>query len=151
MLTIHTLLYGDKYNFDDVNRIASTIGIGEGFQYRYVCHTDQGERLRDEGLYPEINLRWADSELGTFEKVNILGQDWGQSLYLDLDVVIQKPEKVWDLFTDNLKICKTWWKHDGFESEHGGGDFNSSVMAWRGFQSLKIKNINEIIQVDKRI
>ena len=104
MLTIHTLLYGDKYNFDDVNRIASTIGIGEGFQYRYVCHTDQGERLRDEGLYPEINLRWADSELGTFEKVNILGQDWGQSLYLDLDVVIQKPEKVLKSKNTSTKI-----------------------------------------------
>jgi len=136
MLTIHTLLYGDKYNFDDVNRIAAATDM----QYRYVCHTDQGERLRDEGLYPEIILRWADSELGTFEKVNILGQDWGQSLYLDLDIVIQKPEKVWELFTEGMKICKTHWKPDGFEAEHGGGDFNSSVSAWKGFQGLNIKN-----------
>ena len=134
MLTIHTLLYGDKYGVDDVNRIAAATNM----QYRYVCHTDQGQRLRDEGLYPEIHLRWADEELGTFEKVNILGQDWGMSLYLDLDVVIQKPD-LFDMFSENIKICKTYWKPDGFEAEHGGGDFNSSVIAWKGITALFIK------------
>ena len=103
MLTVHTLLYGDKYTYDDVNRIASYFGE----DFRVVCHTDQGERLRDEGLYPEIILRWADSELGTFEKVNILGQDWGQSLYLDLDIVIQKPENLYRFFGEGsgLKLA----------------------------------------------
>ena len=67
MLTVHTLLYGDKYTYDDVNRIAAATNM----QYRYVCHTDRGAKLREEGLYPEIHLRWADEELGTFEKVNI--------------------------------------------------------------------------------
>lgn len=133
MLTIHTLLYGDKYNFDDVNRIAAATDM----QYRYVCHTDQGQRLRDEGLYPEIILRWADTELGTFNKINILGEDWGQSLYLDLDVVIQKPD-LFDLFSDCRTICKTFWKPEGFEAEHGGGDFNSSVMSWKGFLGVEI-------------
>jgi hypothetical protein len=127
MLTIHTLLYGDKYGFDDVNRIAAATNM----QYRYVCHTDQGEKLRDEGLYDEIITRWADTDLGTFNKVNILGEDWGSSLFLDLDVVIQKPD-LWPLFSSVNTICQTYWKPEGFESEHGGGDFNSSVMAWGG-------------------
>lgn len=127
MLTIHTLLYGDKYTYDDVNRIAAMTNM----QYRYVCHTDQAEKLRDEGLYDEIITRWADTKLGTFNKVNILGEDWGRSLFLDLDVVIQKSD-LWELFSGVNTICKTYWKPEGFEAEHGGGDFNSSVMAWNG-------------------
>lgn len=127
MLTIHTLLYGDKYTYDDVNRIAAATNM----QYRYVCHTDQAEKLRNEGLYDEIITRWVDPELGTFNKVNILGEDWGQSLFLDLDVVIQKPE-LFPFFSDVNTICKTYWKPDGWQAELGGGDFNSSVMSWSG-------------------
>lgn len=127
MLTIHTLLYGDKYTYDDVNRIAAMTNM----QYRYVCHTDQAEKLRDEGLYDKIITRWINPDLGTFNKVNILGEDWTQSLYLDLDVVIQNPN-LWSFFSNVNTICHTYWKPDGFEAEHGGGDFNSSVMAWSG-------------------
>lgn len=137
MFTVHTLLYGDKYTCCDVNRIASDTNMS----YRYVCHTDQGEKLRKEGLYGEIITRQIDAEFGTFNKVDILGEDWGRSVFLDLDVVIQRPEKVRELFTETgVKICKTHWKPDGFEAEHGGGDFNSSVMAWEGSQGANIKS-----------
>ncbi|MDB4351130.1 hypothetical protein OAA34_00285 [bacterium] len=140
MLTIHTLLYGDKYTYDDVNRIAACVGE----DYRVVCHTDQSEKLRKEGLYEDIILRWADVKLGTFNKVNILGEDWGESLYLDLDVVIQRPENLYQFFSNDLTICKTYWKPDGFEAEHGGGDFNSSVIAWKGIAGNHItKHFNK--------
>jgi hypothetical protein len=140
MLTIHTLLYGDKYNYDDVNRVAACFDDG----YRVVCHTDQGEKLRKEGLYEDIILRWADVKLGTFNKINILGEDWGDSLYLDLDVVIQRPKNLYEFFSNDLTICKTYWKPDGFEAEHGGGDFNSSVMSWKGISGNKImKHFNK--------
>lgn len=147
MFTIHTLLYGDKYTYDDVNRIAASTNMA----YRYVCHTDQGQKLRDEGLYPEIHLRWADPELGTFEKINILGQDWGHSLYLDLDIVIQKPD-LFDLFSQNKTICKTFWKPEGYGAEWGGGDFNSSVMAWKSHFGAEIKkhfNKNPEMYIEK--
>lgn len=140
MLTVHTLLYGDKYTYDDVNRIASYFGE----DYRVVCHTDQGEKLRKDGLYDDIILRWVDTDLGTFNKINILGEDWGESLYLDLDVVIQRPENLYKFFSHGLAICKTYWKPEGFEAEHGGGDFNSSVMFWKGISGNQImKNFNE--------
>ena len=140
MLTIHTLLYGDKYNYDDVNRIAAMTNM----DYRYVCHTDNAEKLRDEGLYDEIITVYAEANLGTFNKVNILGQDWGNSLYLDLDIVIQRNQLLYKFFTDNNTICKTWWKPDGFEAEHGGGDYNSSVMSWKGISANNIfKHFNE--------
>jgi len=135
MVTIHTLLYGDKYTYDDVNRIAASVS---NIDCRFVCHTDQGEKLRKDGLYENIILRWADTELGTFNKVDILGQDWGHSLYLDLDVVIQT-EDLSNYFTFDNCICKTYWKPEGFEAEHGGGDFNSSVMSWMGISGLPIK------------
>jgi hypothetical protein len=136
MITIHTLLYGDKYTYDDVNRIAASV---PNMDCRFVCHTDQGEKLRKDGLYEDIILRWADIELGTFEKVNILGQDWGHSIYLDLDVVIQKQDLSDFITIHGNAICKTYWKPEGFEAEHKGGDFNSSVMSWRGISGLPIK------------
>ena len=118
------LLYGDKYWFDDVNRI---VAATEG-RYKYTVFTDNPKKLRKDGLYPEVNTVEIDPDLGTFNKIIMFNHSLeGQCLYLDLDIVIQKPNL--DLFFRGISpyICKTYWKPDGFEQ---GGDYNSSVISW---------------------
>ena len=129
MKTIMMLLYGDRYNYDDVNRVVASTQS----RYSYLLYTDNHEKLRKEGLYPEVDTISIDSEWGTFNKIVMFDSDrFQECLYLDLDVIIQHPDLddffVWG--NNKPAICKTYWKPEGFEADHGGGDFNSSVMSW---------------------
>lgn len=137
MKTIMMLLYGDKYDYDDVNRVVAATTC-ESTRYNYLLYTDKPKM---EGLYPEIQRVRVNSDWGTFNKVKMFERyDLGQCLYLDLDIIIQHPNI--DYFFDwgykKPAICKTYWKPEGFEAEHGGGDFNSSVMSWNMFGADEI-------------
>lgn len=133
------LLYGDKYWFDDVNRIVAATQCNSA-EYNYILYTDKPNM---EGLYPEIRRVRIDPDWGTFNKIKMFeSNNLGQCLYLDLDIVIQHSniDILFDWGYNNPAICKTYWKPEGFEAEHGGGDYNSSVMSWNG------NNANDIYQ-----
>ena len=128
MKTILTLLYGSKYNADDVHRIYNATNG----KYNYVCLADEknAKHLRQEitviPLDPELEGHW--HKVGLF---NINGL--GDVLYLDLDIVIQgSVDKLFE-FCKTPTICRTYWKNFG-------GEYNSSVMAWRGSDTQHIYN-----------
>lgn len=130
MKTILTLKYGNKYTADDVNRIyTDTNG-----KYNYVCVTDNPEGLRSDIYTIPID---GEPE-GHWEKVKLFQYHFGKTLYLDLDVVIQKDiGHLFDCLDKHPMICYTYWKHKDFPyhkdkrwSYNYLSNFNSSVMLW---------------------
>lgn len=130
MKTILTLKYGDKYTADDVNRIY----LDTNGKYNYVCVTDN-----PEGLRSDIYTIPIDGEPdGHWEKVKLFQYHFGQTLYLDLDVVIQKDiGHLFEYLDKHPMICYTYWKREDFPyhkdkrwSYNYLSNFNSSVMLW---------------------
>ena len=130
------LLYGDKYNHEDVNRIVEATNCQT--KYNYILYTDNPGM---DNLHPQIETVKIDSDWGTFNKIKMFERDnVGECVYLDLDIIIQYPN-IDILFHKGVQkpaICKTYWKHEGFEAEHDGGDFNSSVMSWNSSNAKHI-------------
>jgi len=143
--TIVTLLYGDKYNADDVHRIYQ-----DTKQYNHVCIVDEkNAKYLDKNIH---TLPAGDDE--TFEKIKIFKNNWvGDCLYLDLDVIIQG--SIEKLFCKKPTICYCYWKHPDQVTygdhkyklgeryvDNGNplapwtskwiGMWNSSVMSWSG-------------------
>ena len=130
MKTILTLKYGDKYTSDDVNKIyTDTDG-----KYNYVCVTDN-----PIGLHPNIYTISIDHEPdGHWEKIKLFQYNFGKTLYLDLDICIQKDiDHLFDYLDNTPMICYTYWKplefpyhKDDRWSYNYLSNFNSSVMLW---------------------
>tara|TARA_B100002019_G_scaffold291367_1_gene311359 strand:+ start:6066 stop:6803 length:738 start_codon:yes stop_codon:yes gene_type:complete len=141
--TIVTLLYGDKYNADDVHRI-----YHDTKQYRHVCIVDDKNKK-----YLNKNIETLPAgEDETFEKIKVFSHDWhGDCIFLDLDLIVQGSlDKV---FRKEPTICYCYWKikehvthgdhkydsnqvylKDGNPNaawmQRWKGLWNSSVMAW---------------------
>lgn len=130
MKTILTLKYGDKYTSDDVNRIY----LDTNGKYNYVCVTDNPEGLRSDiytiPIKHEIDGHW--------EKVKLFQYHFGKTLYLDLDIVIQKDlDHLFDFIDKHPMICYTYWKDKNFPNHKDNrwsynylSNYNSSVMLW---------------------
>ena len=130
MKTILTLKYGDKYTADDVNRIY----LNTNGKYNYVCVTDN-----PEGLRSDIYTIPIDGEPdGHWEKVKLFQYHFGKTLYLDLDIVIQKDlDHLFDFIDKHPMICYTYWKDKNFPNHKDDrwsynylSNYNSSVMLW---------------------
>ena len=130
MKTILTLKYGDKYTADDVNRIY----LDTNGKYNYVCVTDN-----PEGLRSDIYTIPIDGEPdGHWEKVKLFQYHFGKTLYLDLDIVIQKDlDHLFDFIDKHPMICYTYWKDKNFPNHKDDrwsynylSNYNSSVMLW---------------------
>ena len=130
MKTILTLKYGVKYTAEDVNRIYNDT---DG-RYNYVCVTD-----KPEGLHPNIYTIPIDGEPeGHWEKIKLFQYHFGKTLYLDLDVVIQKDVgHLFEYLDKHPMICYTYWKREDFPYHKDNrwsynylSNFNSSVMLW---------------------
>jgi hypothetical protein len=130
MKTILTLKYGDKYTADDVNRIY----VDTNGKYNYVCVTDNPEGLRSD-IYTIPIVGETD---GHWEKVKLFQYHFGQTLYLDLDVVIQKDiGHLFEYIDKHPMICYTYWKDENFPNHKDSrwsynylSNYNSSVMLW---------------------
>lgn len=135
MKTILTLIYGSKYNADDVHRIYNATNG----KYNYVCLADEENAKH---LRQEITVIPLDPELeGHWHKINMFNVDIpGKVLYLDLDVIIQNSlEKFFD-FSFHPTICYCYWKsteeHITYDNAYPIsfkwlGMYNSSVMTWQ--------------------
>lgn len=130
MKTILTLKYGDKYTADDVNRIY----LNTNGKYNYVCVTDNPEGLRSDIYTIPID---GEPE-GHWEKVKLFQYHFGKTLYLDLDIVIQKDlDHLFDFIDKHPMICYTYWKDKNFPNHKDDrwsynylSNYNSSVMLW---------------------
>jgi len=130
MKTILTLKYGDKYTADDVNRIY----IDTNGKYNYVCVTDNPKGLRSDIYTIPID---GEPE-GHWEKIKLFQYHFGKTLYLDLDVAIQKNiDHLFNCLDNQPMICYTYWKDKNFPyhkderwSYNYLSNFNSSVMLW---------------------
>lgn len=125
MNTVITLLYGEKYNVNDVHHIYEA-----SKQYNHVCFVDEKNIGQ---LRPEINPILITDIDGTFEKIKLFQHDLGNCLYLDLDIIIQGSLDPFFAYCDEPTICETYWKSFG-------GRFNSSVIA---YNSKDVKHIYE--------
>lgn len=136
MKTILTLKYGDKYTADDVNRIY----LDTNGKYNYVCVTDD-----PEGLRSDIYTIPIDHEIeGHWEKVKLFQYHFGKTLYLDLDIVIQKDiDHLFSYLDKHPMICYTYWKPEHFPyhkderwSFNYLSNYNSSVMLWENARHI---------------
>ena len=97
MNTVVTLLYGEKYNANDVHDIYDA-----SKQYNHVCFVD--EKNIDQ-LRPEINPILITDIDGNFEKIKLFQHDLGNCLYLDLDVIVQGNLDPLFAYCDEPTIC----------------------------------------------
>jgi hypothetical protein len=132
MRTIVTIKYGTKYSAADVNKIVEDTGR----KYTYVCFTDDPTDLDPIVLACPLP---SDIE-GHWYKVWLFSQKgFGDILYLDLDVRIQKNiDHLWNYLDERPTIVYTYWKDRGFPDHEGDthdmrylSNYNSSVMLWK--------------------
>ncbi len=132
MKSILMLKYGTKYSAEDVNKIVEDTGR----KYTYICFTDD-----PTGLDP-IVVAWPlpDDIEGHWYKVWMFSQrGFGDVLYLDLDVRIQKNiDHLWKYLDEHPTIAYTYWKNREFPDYDGDthgmrylSNYNSSVMLWK--------------------
>ncbi len=116
MRTIVTLKYGNKYSSNDVNTIYN--------MYKHQCQNFWCRTDDPEGLEQGILTSHIKHSMGNWEKILLLGKDFGgPTIYLDLDVIVQGNLTPLFNLCDEPTICETYWKDFG-------GAWNSSVMAW---------------------
>jgi hypothetical protein len=132
MKTILTLKYGEKYSAADVNRIVNDTGR----KYNYACITDDPTDIdpivKIIQLPEEVEGHWIKIWMYTLEGL-------GDTLYLDLDVRIQKNiDHLWNYLDIYPTIAYTYWKNKEFPEydydSHGMrylSNYNSSIVMWK--------------------
>lgn len=132
MKSILTLKYGSKYTAEDVNVIVEKTER----KYKYFCITDDPTGL--DPIITPINL--PDSVEGHWIKIWMLSLDYlGDTLYLDLDIRIQKNiDHLWNYLDERPTIVYTHWKDKGFPDYEGEthdmrylSNYNSSAIMWK--------------------
>lgn len=140
MLTVYTVLWGDKYGWEDVYAIKRNLRKCLR-RYRFVCITDQvihGVEVKP----PEV---WWP---GWWQKVGLFKPGFapGPAVYLDLDVVLVDDLTEWvETYTRNGLTMPTNWAQSG----HGG--CQSSVMMWGDELPRAVYDRFEFDSVSKRL
>lgn len=118
MLTVYSVLWGDKYDPEYVYRLRYAVKEHLTVPHKFVCLTDQD--LYCDTYFPIVEWH------GWWQKLSLFQIAEGPSLYFDLDSVI----------VGNLDYLVEYTKHpiaapaNWGQSGHGG--IQSSVMAWSG-------------------
>lgn len=132
MQTILMIKYGEKYSAADVNRIVTDTGQ----KYNYACITDDPTDIdpivKIIPLPTEVEGHWIKIWMYTLEGL-------GDTLYLDLDIRIQKNiDHMWNYLDIYPTIAYTYWKNKEFPEydydSHGMrylSNYNSSVVMWK--------------------
>lgn len=121
MLTVYSVLWGDKYSKDYVYTHQAMVSRHLTVPHEYVCITDH-DLPGIKTLAPVVGWH------GWWQKVSLFAVADGPSIYLDLDVVIVGSLDYLAEFAETsypLAAAKNWG-----QSGHGG--IQSSVMAWNG-------------------
>jgi hypothetical protein len=122
MLTVWSVLWGDKYSPEYVYQLQQGVANNLSLPHRFVCITDH-DIPGVECMVPACDYA------GWWQKLQLFkpGVATGPSLYLDLDVLVVGPldALVLEYIDSKLAMPANW-----AQSGHGG--CQSSVMVWRG-------------------
>lgn len=119
MITVYSVLWGDKYPPDYVYRLKAMIERSLTVPFFFVCVTDQDL----EGIHciePICDYH------GWWQKLSLFEIADGPSLYFDLDTVIVGNIDYMAILAGHVLAAPPNWGQSG----HGG--IQSSVMAWNG-------------------
>lgn len=119
MITVYSVLWGDKYPVDYVYRLKSMVQRNLTVPFQFVCITDQ-EIDGVKCIKPLVHWH------GWWQKLSLFGVADGPSLYFDLDTVITGNIDFLVPYTENVLSAPANWGQSG----HGG--IQSSVLAWNG-------------------
>lgn len=132
--------WGMKYGDDYVTRLKSMVARHLKRAHEFICFTNSSVAgVTCEPLPSDLPTWWS--------KVGLFRLDLGETLYLDLDVVISRdfdlPElddRLWTLddFSYSLRTPKNVTDPALLRMLGGAGTVNSSVMWWRGASCRKV-------------
>ena len=119
MLTVYSVLWGDKYHPGYVYALKEAVEKNLTIPHEFVCITDQD--------LPGITTKQPLVEWhGWWQKLSLFAFAQGPSLYFDLDVVILGGLNYLVPYAKSRLAAPANWAQSG----HGG--VQSSVMAWNG-------------------
>lgn len=136
-MNIICLKWGDKFNHVHVNRLYKMICKNYKDDFNFICYTENSSRIdknieiRNLDLSYNLEKWWW--KLTLFKDVSR-----NPSIFLDLDVVVQRDMTHFKKYCDEDKICtiKAWWKphvrNSKPEPPKYNMDLNSSVLIWKG-------------------
>lgn len=131
-MNIITVKFGLKYGPEFVNKIYNDVKDQSKFD-KFYCYTDDSYGL-DEGIKvipdqgrPTLKVWW--NKLRMFDKNFPLS---GDILFLDLDVKVQDPERLFEISCGNLSFINCHWKQGKLYNRLSNYDvkMNSSMIAW---------------------
>ena len=129
------LKYGDKFNYEHVNRLYRMVCKNFHSDFNFICHTENSSKIDSNIIIkplPDYDLDKWWWKLTLFEYPTKT-----PTLFLDLDVVIQNDiTHLKDyVMEDMLCTVKCYWKphvKNIAEPPHFDMNMNSSVMLWQG-------------------
>ena len=139
-MNIYTVKWGTKYSAEHVNKIHEACLEHVRCDFTFHCLTEDSRHLNEDIniiSFPGGNdlIKWWN-KMYLFDTSLVIQK--GEKMFLDLDVILQKPIDCITNFDseDCLAIVKTWW-HD-LETQykntrhipHTYTDLNSSVLRW---------------------
>ena len=130
MITVFSVLWGDKYPPDYVKRLEKMVAKNLSLDHEFVCLTDQKLEFCRTISPTEA---WA----GWWQKIQLFEISTGPSIYFDLDVVITGSIDYLVEFTENDISAPANWGQSG----HGG--IQSSVLAWHGKNRIPVERFKE--------
>lgn len=119
MLTVYSVLWGDKYPPDYVYRLKAMIEGNLTVPFFFACVTDQDL----EGIHC---IKPICDYQGWWQKLSLFEIADGPSLYFDLDTVITGNIDYLAEYANHVLAAPANWGQSG----HGG--IQSSVLAWNG-------------------
>lgn len=119
MINILCMKWGTKYGAEYVNRLYAMVARNLSMPFRFVCLTDNSEGINgrvETFPIPSLQLNINGPERGWNKLVTFAGELYdleGQTLFLDLDLILVSP--IDELFTlpGSVVIIRDWLKKDG--------------------------------------
>jgi len=138
-MNIVCVKWGTKYSAEYVQKLYNMVSRNMKIPFEFYCYTDNNTGLENiqtipiesglEGVWPKLDL------------LNLFTQ--GETIYLDLDVVILNPlERLCSVKTRTVSVLYSQWKSDylyPYTEKHATPTlYNSSVMKWTDSQGISI-------------
>lgn len=125
------LKWGDKFNYEHVNRLYKMVCKNLDCDFNFICYTENSNDIDSNIIIrplPNYDLEKWWWKLTLFEHIaeNI-------TLFLDLDVVIQKNITHLKKYCVENKLCliKSYWKPYDVARKTFDTKLNSSIMLWK--------------------
>lgn len=132
MINVICVKWGDKYNYEHVNRLHYMVKKNLTLPFNFYCLTEDSSNLKDINIIPikHNNLEVWWNKLAMFEKG--FGNLKGKCLFFDLDVIIQNNiDEIANFKTKGLCKISSYWKPESvLNEENFDMRRNSSCLIW---------------------